>query len=154
MPPTLWGPCRTPSLGGAYYLYCIVDNCTRYTWVFSLKSKFQVFSTYKNFHNRVERLSGFKIKHIRTDRGSEFTLGEFEQFLRNLDVGIQRTNTYSPEMKGVAERVNCAILNSVRATLVSAGLPKRLWAELAMTVIYLKNRFPHARLNSEIPYVL
>uniref|UniRef100_T1IHU3 GAG-pre-integrase domain-containing protein n=1 Tax=Strigamia maritima TaxID=126957 RepID=T1IHU3_STRMM len=38
----LWGPCRTPSFSGAHYLYCIVDDCTRYTWVFPLTSKDQV----------------------------------------------------------------------------------------------------------------
>uniref|UniRef100_T1IL81 Integrase catalytic domain-containing protein n=1 Tax=Strigamia maritima TaxID=126957 RepID=T1IL81_STRMM len=50
-------------------------------------------------------------------------------------VGIQRINAYSPEMNVVAEHVSRTILNGVRATLLSAGLPKRLWAKLAMTII-------------------
>uniref|UniRef100_T1IUJ8 Integrase catalytic domain-containing protein n=1 Tax=Strigamia maritima TaxID=126957 RepID=T1IUJ8_STRMM len=150
----LWGPCRVPSLGGSHHLLCIVDDSTYYTWIFSLKRKSQTFDTYKNFHNRIERLSGYKIKTIRTDRRGEFTAGEFEDFLTSQGVTIQRTNSYSPEMNGVAERVNRTVLNSVRAMLLSSGLPKRLWAELAMTLIYLKNRYPHARLGNAIPYIL
>uniref|UniRef100_T1IJB0 Integrase catalytic domain-containing protein n=1 Tax=Strigamia maritima TaxID=126957 RepID=T1IJB0_STRMM len=149
-----WGPCPIPSLGEARYLFCIVDDATRYTWIHPLRSKDQVFETYKRFHMRIERMSGKKIKAIRTDRGGEFTSGEFESFLASLGVRIQRTNSYSPEMNGVAERVNRTVLNSIRAMLLGAGLPKPLWAELAITLVYLKNRYPHSRLSNAIPYVL
>uniref|UniRef100_T1ILU3 CCHC-type domain-containing protein n=1 Tax=Strigamia maritima TaxID=126957 RepID=T1ILU3_STRMM len=43
----LWGPCRIPSLGEARYLFCITDDATRYTWIHPLRSKDQVFETYK-----------------------------------------------------------------------------------------------------------
>uniref|UniRef100_T1JFH6 Endonuclease n=1 Tax=Strigamia maritima TaxID=126957 RepID=T1JFH6_STRMM len=150
----LWGPCPVPSLGEAKYLLCVVDDATRYTWIFPLRSKDQVFETYKKFHARIERSTGKKIKAIRTDRGGEFTSSEFEQFLTSLGVSIQITNAYSPEMNGVAERVNRTVLNSIRAMLLSAGLPKPLWAELAITLVYLKNRYPHSRLGNKISYVL
>uniref|UniRef100_T1IYA2 Endonuclease n=1 Tax=Strigamia maritima TaxID=126957 RepID=T1IYA2_STRMM len=150
----LWAPCRVLSLGGSHHLLCMVDDSTRYTWIFPLKRKSQTFETYKNFHNRIERLSGYKIKTIRTDRGGEFTAGEFEDFLTSQGMTIQRTNSYCPEMNGVAERVNRTVLNSVRAMLLSSGLPKHLWVELAMTLIYLKNRYSHARLGNAIPYIL
>uniref|UniRef100_T1IHC3 Integrase catalytic domain-containing protein n=1 Tax=Strigamia maritima TaxID=126957 RepID=T1IHC3_STRMM len=150
----LWGPCRVPSLGGSHHLLCVVDVCTRYTWLFPLKRKSQAFEVYKNFHVQTERLSGLKIKKIRTDRGGEFTSGEFEDFLTSQGVAFQCTNAHSPEMNGVAEQVNRTVLNSVRAMLLSSGLPKRLWAELAMTLIYLKNRYSNARLDNAIPYVL
>uniref|UniRef100_T1IW29 Integrase catalytic domain-containing protein n=1 Tax=Strigamia maritima TaxID=126957 RepID=T1IW29_STRMM len=71
----LWGPCPVPSLGEARYLFCIVDDATRYTWIHPLRSKDQVLETYKRFHMRVERMSGKKVKAIRTDRGGEFTSG-------------------------------------------------------------------------------
>uniref|UniRef100_T1IL47 Retroviral polymerase SH3-like domain-containing protein n=1 Tax=Strigamia maritima TaxID=126957 RepID=T1IL47_STRMM len=37
--------------------------------------------------------------------------------------------------------------------LDETGLPQRLWAEIAVTVAYLKNRFPHSHLDFEVPYV-
>src|SRR4030095_9318758 len=39
----------------------------------------------------------------------------------------------------------------VRAVLAETGLPKQLWAELASTVVYLKNRSPTSTLKTT-PY--
>uniref|UniRef100_T1II51 Integrase catalytic domain-containing protein n=1 Tax=Strigamia maritima TaxID=126957 RepID=T1II51_STRMM len=68
----LWGPCPVPSLRKAKYLLCVVDDATRYTWIFPLRSKDQVFETYKKFHARIERSTGKKVKAIRTDQGGEY----------------------------------------------------------------------------------
>ncbi|GBM55703.1 hypothetical protein AVEN_196602-1 [Araneus ventricosus] len=48
-------------------------------------------------------------------------------------------------MNGVAERLNRTMAEGVRCLRLEAELPKDLWAELAYTFIYLKNRFPHKR---------
>uniref|UniRef100_T1II13 Uncharacterized protein n=1 Tax=Strigamia maritima TaxID=126957 RepID=T1II13_STRMM len=45
------------------------------------------------------------------------------------------------------------ILDGVQAMLADTDLPQELWAELSVTLTYLKNRYPHARLKQEIPYV-
>jgi len=37
------GPMQTRSLGGAYYLLLFIDDCTRYTWVYFLSKKSDVF---------------------------------------------------------------------------------------------------------------
>uniref|UniRef100_T1J0T2 Integrase catalytic domain-containing protein n=1 Tax=Strigamia maritima TaxID=126957 RepID=T1J0T2_STRMM len=149
----LWGPCRVKSLGKASYLLCIVDDATRYAWAFPFQARMLFFGVFKTFHSRAERLSGFKLKAIRTDRGGEFTAGEFEKYLRQYGIEIQRTNAYSPQMNGTAERINRTIFDGVRAMLADTDLPQELWAELSVTLTYLKNRYPHARLKQEIPYV-
>uniref|UniRef100_T1IH58 Integrase catalytic domain-containing protein n=1 Tax=Strigamia maritima TaxID=126957 RepID=T1IH58_STRMM len=137
------------SLGKASYLLCIVDDATRYAWVFPIPSKDAVFGVFKTFHARAERLSGFKLKAICTDRGGEFTAGEFEKYLRHHGIEIQRTNAYSPQMNGTAERINRTILDGVRAMLADTDLPQ----EFSVTLTCLKNRYPYARLKQEIPYV-
>uniref|UniRef100_T1ILJ6 Endonuclease n=1 Tax=Strigamia maritima TaxID=126957 RepID=T1ILJ6_STRMM len=149
----LWGPCRVKYLRKASYLLFIVDDATRYAWVFPIPSKNAVFGVFKTFHARAERLSGFKLKAICTDRGGEFTTGEFEKYLRQYGIEIQRTNAYSPQMNGTAERINRTILDGVRAMLADTDLPQELWAELSVTLTYLKNYYPHARLKQEILYV-
>uniref|UniRef100_T1JMI6 Integrase catalytic domain-containing protein n=1 Tax=Strigamia maritima TaxID=126957 RepID=T1JMI6_STRMM len=65
----LWGPARTKSYGGASYLYTITDDATRYSWVFALERKSDTFGVFKDFIASVERISGFQIKSIRSDRG-------------------------------------------------------------------------------------
>uniref|UniRef100_T1J0W2 Uncharacterized protein n=1 Tax=Strigamia maritima TaxID=126957 RepID=T1J0W2_STRMM len=41
----LWGPSSIESLGGSKFLFCIVDDATRYTWVYPLKAKSDAYVT-------------------------------------------------------------------------------------------------------------
>src|SRR5271169_3280338 len=54
----------------------------------------------------------------------------------------EMTAPYSPDQNGVAERANRTIMERVKAIIVESKLDKRLWMDLAETVIYLKNRSP------------
>ena len=45
----LFGPTTYTSIGGNKYRFVIVDDFTRYTWVFFLISKSDVFATIKTF---------------------------------------------------------------------------------------------------------
>ncbi|KAE8671264.1 Detected protein of unknown function [Hibiscus syriacus] len=50
------------SLGGAKYFVSFIDDYSRRCWVYPIKKKSDVFSTFKNFKARVELDSGNKIK--------------------------------------------------------------------------------------------
>ena len=54
----LFGPTTYSSIGGNKYGFVIVDDFTRYTWVFFLVDKSDVFATFKSFvkgiHNEFE----------------------------------------------------------------------------------------------------
>jgi hypothetical protein len=41
------GPMQTRSLGGAFYFMLFIDDCTRYTWVYFLRRKSDVFEYFK-----------------------------------------------------------------------------------------------------------
>ena len=71
------------SLGGAQYFLTFIDDCSRYTWVYVLKSKDEVFEKFKEWKCITEKSLGQKIKILRTDNGGEYTSKEFEKFLRN-----------------------------------------------------------------------
>ena len=53
----------------------------------------------------------------------------------------------SPEMNGVAERMNRTILEKAKCMCAHAHLPKSLWAEAACTACYVYNRLPNAHLS-------
>ena len=61
----------------------------------------------------------------------------------------------TPQQNGVAERYNRTLLESLHAMMHSAGVPDLLWAELAATAAYLRNRLP-TRVNQDnaSPYEL
>ena len=55
-------------------LYClvIVDDYSRYTWVFFLHDKSEVASCFKKFAKRAQNEFEVKLKKIRSDNGKEF----------------------------------------------------------------------------------
>jgi hypothetical protein len=60
----LFGPTTYTSIGGNKYGFVIVDDFTRYTWVFFLVDKSNIFATFKTFKNtRVDLCDEFEIRH-------------------------------------------------------------------------------------------
>ena len=57
----LFGPSRTPSLGGKYYAFVIVDDFSRYTWVLFLNQKNETFYEFSKFCNKVQNEKGFTV---------------------------------------------------------------------------------------------
>jgi transposase InsO family protein len=68
----LFGPTIYTSIGGNKYGFVIVDDFTRYTWVFFLVDKSDVFATFKTFIKRIHNEFETTIKKVRSDNGSEF----------------------------------------------------------------------------------
>jgi hypothetical protein len=68
----LFGPTTYTSIGGNKYGFVIVDNFTRYTRVFFLVDKSDVFATFKIFIKRIHNEFETTIQKVRYDNGSEF----------------------------------------------------------------------------------
>jgi hypothetical protein len=68
----LFGPTTYTSIGENKYKFMIVDNFTRYTWVFVLVDKSNVFATFKTFIKRIHDEFETTIKEVRSDNESEF----------------------------------------------------------------------------------
>ena len=43
----LWGPSPVASLGGSRYYVTFIDDSSRKVWIYFLKTKFDVFETFK-----------------------------------------------------------------------------------------------------------
>ncbi|GBM87590.1 Retrovirus-related Pol polyprotein from transposon TNT 1-94 [Araneus ventricosus] len=84
----IWGPAPVNSLEGSKYFLSIIDDFSRKIDVFTLKSKSEVFSIFKEYLSRVQRELGRKLKSVRADNGMEFCHKDFETFLRDLGIRI------------------------------------------------------------------
>ena len=73
----LLGPIRTPSYSDFQYAMIVVDDFSRYTWIYFLKHKSEVFSQFFQFKTRVEQEFGCNIKCMRTNNGGEYMFEEF-----------------------------------------------------------------------------
>jgi len=74
----LAGPMSRLSLGGAKYFLLFIDDFTRYTMVYTLKSKPEVIGKFCEYKALVETYKGKKIKRFRSDGGGEYTSYEFD----------------------------------------------------------------------------
>jgi transposase InsO family protein len=67
----LFGPTTYASASGNLYCLVIVDDFSRYTWVFFLHDKSVVASIFKKFAKKAQNEFECKIKKIRSDNGKE-----------------------------------------------------------------------------------
>ncbi|GJY37334.1 retrovirus-related pol polyprotein from transposon TNT 1-94 [Tanacetum coccineum] len=68
----LCGPMRIASITGKKYILVIVDDYSRYTWAYFLRTKDEAPDMIINFINQVQRNLKAQILTIRTDNGTEF----------------------------------------------------------------------------------
>jgi hypothetical protein len=83
----LFGPPSHASLGGKKYCLMIVDDYSRYIWVYFFEYKSETQQTVIDFAKEVECQYGQNILAIRSDNGTEFKNYTLNGFLS--DEGIQ-----------------------------------------------------------------
>ena len=146
------GPMPIPSLGGSRYYVTFIDDYSRYTFVYFMKNKSEVFEKFKEFHTYVVNITGKPVKILRSDNGGEYTSKEFESYLKENGITHQLSVPYNPAQNGVAERMNRTIMELTRSMLSHARMPNEFWAEAVNTSVYVRNRSPTAALNDITPY--
>ena len=63
----LCGPITPATLAGNKYFFLLVDDYSRWMWVYTLKEKSGAFEVFKKFKRLVENRSGHRLKTLRTD---------------------------------------------------------------------------------------
>ncbi|GJR10141.1 retrovirus-related pol polyprotein from transposon TNT 1-94 [Tanacetum coccineum] len=98
----LFGPVTPRSINHEKYTLVIVDEYSRYTWVYFLKKKSQAPETIMSFIKRVENQNDIKVKQLRTDNA---------------------------EQNSVAERKNRTLIEAARTVLSGSVFSKQYWTE-------------------------
>ena len=73
----IWGPYHLPAYYGHQFFLIIVDDCTRFTWVFLLKNKSDATIVIPRFFNMVSTQFDKKIKAFRFDNAPELAFTHF-----------------------------------------------------------------------------
>jgi transposase InsO family protein len=82
------GPSRVHSMGGKWYVLVIIDDYSRYSWVFLLESKDEVFEQFQSLALRLNNEHPNYLKAIHSDNGTESRNVSFDQFC--LEHGIDQ----------------------------------------------------------------
>jgi transposase InsO family protein len=126
----------------------VIDDFSRFSWVFFLKRKSDTSITLHAFFNHVERQFGKKIKRIRSDNCGEYMSNELKDFFLTSGVIHELTPPYSPESNGIAEHCHQTMNTIARSMTIAAPDFPCLWAEAVNMAANLKNRLPHKHLPS------
>nr|GEW02574.1 ribonuclease H-like domain, reverse transcriptase, RNA-dependent DNA polymerase [Tanacetum cinerariifolium] len=145
-------PITPPTPSGKKYIFLLVDDYSRYMWVYFLTTKDQAFDTFKEYKNSIENELRTTLKMLRTDRGGEFTSSEFTQYCKENDIARQLTAPYSPQQNGVVERRNRTIMSTTRCMMKAKNLPQNFWAEAVRHAVYILNSIPTKALEDITPY--
>ena len=113
----LFGPTQYTSIGGHKYGFVIVDDYTRYTWVFFLVDKSDVFATFKSFVKGIHNEFETTIKRVRSDNGSEFKNTRIDEFCDKFEIRHQFLAKYTPQSNDLVERKNRTLIDMARAML-------------------------------------
>ncbi|CAI7869870.1 unnamed protein product [Closterium sp. NIES-53] len=129
----VWGPARVRGQGHERYFLLVVDDYSRYTTVFPLRSKGDVTEVLIDWI-RASRLqliesfgSDFPVLRLHSDRGGEFSSARLGAFCRAR--GIRQTFTLpaSPQQNGIAECRIGMVMDVARTSMIHAAAPHFLW---------------------------
>jgi hypothetical protein len=98
------------NIGGSKYGLVIVDDYSRFTWVYFLQDKYETQGTLNRFLRRVQNEFKLKVKKIRSDNGYKFKNLQVEEYL-----GKKASSMSSPPLhsttNGLVERKNRKLIN-------------------------------------------
>jgi transposase InsO family protein len=97
------GLSRVCSMGGKWYVLVIVDDYSRYSWVFFLESKDEVFEHFPSLALRLNNEHPNCLKAIHSDNETEFRNASFDQFYLKHGVDQQFSAPCVPQQNGVME---------------------------------------------------
>ncbi len=120
----------------------VVDEASRYTWVFLTSSK----------DPPIDIVSAFLTQHghedggcIRTDQGGELagSAAFIDMVLRDYRYTVEPTGSDSPSQNGAVEIYNDEFGIKTRTLLYGSGLPAKYWSSALCHSVFLHNRLVH-----------
>ena len=148
----LFGPITYISIGGNKYGLVIVDDFSRFTWVFFVHDKSEVQGIVKKFIRRAQNEFELKIKNVRSDNGSEFRNTNVEEYLDEEGIKHEFSAPYTPQQNGIVERKNRTLIEAARTMLDEYKTPDIFWAEAINTACHAINRLYIYKYLGKTPY--
>lgn len=148
----LIGPITPPSLAGSIYVLLLTDEYSGYRNAYFIKTKDEVCKKIEEYITAVEVETGYRLKTIYSDCGTEFLNNKVRTILDIEHVRLLTSSPYTPAQNGTAERSNRTMIESTRSMLSAAKLPKELWCEAFNTAVYTLNRTTTSSSRDKTPF--
>jgi histone deacetylase 1/2 len=144
----LWGP--APTFVGRYsYYVSFIDDYSKFTWIYLLKHKSEVFARFREFQSLVERQFNKKIRAVQSDWGGEYQ--SLNSFFKQIVIAHLVSCPHAHHQNGVAERKHRHIVEVGLTLVAHASMPLKFRDGAFLTAVFLINRLPTKVLNDETP---
>ena len=144
----VWGP-AVETVGRKKYYVSFIDDFSKFTWVYLIKHKSEVFQKFHDFQNLVERQFDRKILALQTDWGGEYEKLNSFFFYQNRNFSSCFLSAH--QQNGSAERKHRHIVEVGLSLLAQACMPLKFWDEAFLAATYLINRMPSKVINFGTP---
>jgi hypothetical protein len=127
----------------------VVDDFSRYSWVFFMAAKEEAFTHARDLILRLQNeFPKNAMRAIRSDNGTKFTNTQFATFCASSGLEHQFSSSYVPQQNGIVEHKNQTLVEMTRMMLDEHRTPRRFWAEAINTACHVSNHiFLRAFLN-------
>ena len=140
-----------PTVAGHKYFVTFVDDCTKSTWVYLIKSKFETRHLLQSFYTMIKTQFGKSIKVFGTDNGLAFQMVDF---FKLHGIIHQHSCVATPQQNSVVERKHQHILCVARTLRLQSNIPITYWGDCILTIMHLINGLPYPLLNNKSPFEL
>ncbi|CAI7837374.1 unnamed protein product, partial [Closterium sp. NIES-53] len=130
-----WGPARVSGQGRERYILLVVDDYTRYTTVFPLRSKGE----------------DLPVLRLHSNRGGEFSSDLLRGFCRGEGIIHLFRLPDSPQQNGIAERRIGLAMEVARTSMIHAAAPHFLWPFAVRYAAHQLNLWPRVSLPETSP---
>jgi histone deacetylase 1/2 len=145
----VWGPAPT-SIGRYNYYVSFIDDHSKFTWIYMLRHKSEVFRIFHEFQTLVERQFERKIKTVQTDWDGEYQA--LNSFFKRIGIAHHVSCPHAHQQNGSAERKHRHIVEIGLSLLAHASLPLKFWDEAFSTAVFLINRLPSRVISNTTPF--
>jgi histone deacetylase 1/2 len=142
----VWGPAPA-SIGRHQYYVSFIDDYSKFTWIYLLKKRCDVYQVFLNFQQLVERKFNRKIVTMQTDWGGEYE--KLHGFFQKVGITHHVSCPDAHQQNGSAERKHRHIVEVGLALLANASMPLKFWDESFLT--FLRNLLPTKVLDLMSP---
>ncbi|GJS69024.1 retrovirus-related pol polyprotein from transposon TNT 1-94 [Tanacetum coccineum] len=128
-----WHPDWSCHQVSSYGLHCtnviFVDDYSRFTWFYPLKTKSGFYTVLSAFIKLVQTQLSRKIKVFQSDGGTEFVNHTVRKFFEDNGTLHRLSCPYTPQQNGRAERKHRHLVETGLAMLFHAHVPASYWVE-------------------------
>jgi hypothetical protein len=126
-----------------------IDDFSKFTWIYLLRHKSEVFQCFTDFQNMVERQFDKKIVAVQSDWGGEYR--SLNTFFQRVGISHHVSCPHAHQQNGSAERKHRHIVEMGLTFLAHASMPLKFWDEAFLVAVYIINRLPTKVLANDTP---